>query len=229
MLSHPTVASKSFLITIGDRTVGGLTARDQMIGPWQVPVADCAITLSGYEGNTGEAMAIGERTPLALLDAAASARMAVGEAITNLIAAPVEALNRVKLSANWMAAAGHHGEDARLFDAVRAVGIELCPELEIGIPVGKDSLSMQARWQEGGQAHQSVSPVSLIVTAFAPVVDVRQQLTPLLQRDVESELWLIGLGGGRQRLGGSVLSAMPPGKRRQGNAPGIRWRRARPG
>ncbi|MGV8923878.1 MAG: phosphoribosylformylglycinamidine synthase [Thermomonas sp.] len=210
VLSHPTVASKSFLITIGDRTVGGLTARDQMIGPWQIPVADCAITLSGYDGNTGEAMAIGERTPLALLDPAASARMAVGEAITNLIAAPVEALNRVKLSANWMAAAGHPGEDARLFDAVRAVGIELCPELEIGIPVGKDSLSMQARWQEGGQAHQSVSPVSLIVTAFAPVVDVRQQLTPLLQRDVESELWLIGLGGGRQRLGGSVLAQCHP-------------------
>ncbi len=210
VLSHPTVASKSFLITIGDRTVGGLTARDQMIGPWQIPVADCAITLSGYDGNTGEAMAIGERTPLALLDPAASARMAVGEAITNLIAAPVEALNRIKLSANWMAAAGHHGEDARLFDAVRAIGIELCPELEIGIPVGKDSLSMQARWQDGDQAQQSVSPVSLIVTAFAPVVDVRQQLTPLLQRDVESELWLIGLGGGRQRLGGSVLAQCHP-------------------
>ena len=213
VLSHPTVASKSFLITIGDRTVGGLTARDQMVGPWQIPVADCAITLSGFEGNTGEAMAIGERTPLALLDAAAAARMAVGEAITNLIAAPVEALNRIKLSANWMAAAGHPGEDARLFDAVRAVGIELCPELEIGIPVGKDSLSMQARWQDGGQAQQSVSPVSLIVTAFAPVVDVRQQLTPLLQRDVESELWLIGLGGGRQRLGGSVLAQCHPQRR----------------
>ncbi len=210
VLAHPTVASKSFLITIGDRTVGGLTARDQMIGPWQIPVADCAITLAGFDGHTGEAMAIGERTPLALLDAGASARMAVGEAITNLIAAPVEALNRIKLSANWMAAAGHHGEDARLFDAVRAVGIELCPELELGIPVGKDSLSMQARWQDGSQAHQSVSPVSLIVTAFAPVVDVRQQLTPLLRRDVESELWLIGLGGGRQRLGGSVLAQCHP-------------------
>ena len=214
VLSHPTVASKSFLITIGDRTVGGLTARDQMVGPWQLPVADCAITLSGFDGNTGEAMAIGERTPLALLDAAASARMAVGEAITNLIAAPVEALNRIKLSANWMAAAGHAGEDARLFDAVRAVGIKLCPELELGIPVGKDSLSMQATWQNDGQAggalQKSVSPVSLIVTAFAPVVDVRQQLTPLLQRDVESELWLIGLGGGRQRLGGSVLAQCHP-------------------
>ena len=219
VLSHPSVASKSFLITIGDRTVGGLTARDQMVGPWQVPVADCAITLSGFDGNTGEAMAIGERTPLALLDAAASARMAVGEAITNLIAAPVEALNRIKLSANWMAAAGHPGEDARLFDAVRAIGLELCPELELGIPVGKDSLSMQARWQEGTQAQQSVSPVSLIVTAFAPVVDVRQHLTPLLQRDVESELWLIGLGGGRKRLGGSVLAQCHPERGGSGALP----------
>ncbi|MFS8136634.1 MAG: phosphoribosylformylglycinamidine synthase [Thermomonas sp.] len=210
VLSHPTVASKSFLITIGDRTVGGLTARDQMVGPWQLPVADCAITLSGFDGNTGEAMAIGERTPLALLDAGASARMAVGEAITNLIAAPVESLNRIKLSANWMAAAGHAGEDARLFDAVRAIGIELCPELELGIPVGKDSLSMQAQWQTGDEVQKSVSPVSLVVTAFAPVVDVHQQLTPLLQRDVESELWLIGLGGGLQRLGGSILAQCHP-------------------
>ncbi|MFT4179014.1 MAG: phosphoribosylformylglycinamidine synthase [Thermomonas sp.] len=210
VLAHPSVAAKSFLITIGDRTVGGLTARDQMVGPWQVPVADCAITLSGFDGHAGEAMAVGERTPLALLDAAASARMAVGEAITNLIAAPVEALNRIKLSANWMAAAGHAGEDARLFDAVKAVGMELCPELELGIPVGKDSLSMQAQWQADGEARKSVSPVSLVVSAFAPVVDVRGQLTPLLRRDVESELWLIGLGGGRQRMGGSVLAQCHP-------------------
>ncbi|RZA20179.1 MAG: phosphoribosylformylglycinamidine synthase [Lysobacteraceae bacterium] len=210
VLAHPAVAAKSFLITIGDRTVGGLTVRDQMVGPWQVPVADCAITLSGFDGFTGEAMAIGERTPLALLDPAASARMAVGEAITNLLAAPVESLNRVKLSANWMAAAGHAGEDARLFDAVKAVGMELCPELELSIPVGKDSLSMQAQWQADGDAHKSVSPVSLVVSAFAPVVDVRAQLTPLLRRDVESELWLIGLGAGRQRLGGSVLAQCHP-------------------
>jgi len=210
VLAHPTVASKSFLITIGDRTVGGLTARDQMVGPWQLPVADCAITLSGYEGFTGEAMALGERTPLALLDAAASARMAVGESITNLLAAPVESLNRIKLSANWMAAAGHAGEDARLFDAVKAVGMELCPELELSIPVGKDSLSMQAQWSADGVAQKSVSPVSLIVSAFAPVVDVRQQLTPLLRRDVESELWLIGLGAGKQRMGGSILSQCYP-------------------
>jgi phosphoribosylformylglycinamidine synthase len=210
VLAHPTVAAKSFLVTIGDRSVGGLTARDQMVGPWQVPVADCAITLSGFDGVTGEAMAIGERTPLALLDAAASARMAVGEAITNLIAAPVESLNRVKLSANWMAAAGHPGEDARLFDAVKAVGLQLCPDLELSIPVGKDSLSMQAQWQADGTSHKSVSPVSLVVSAFAPVVDVRRQLTPLLQRDVESELWLVGLGAGKQRMGGSTLAQCHP-------------------
>ncbi|MFT3897037.1 MAG: phosphoribosylformylglycinamidine synthase [Thermomonas sp.] len=206
VLAHPTVAAKSFLITIGDRSVGGLTARDQMVGPWQMPVADCAITLGGFEGFCGEAMAIGERTPLALLDSAAAARMAVGEAITNLCAAPVDALERVKLSANWMAAAGHAGEDALLFDAVKAVGMELCPQLGLSIPVGKDSLSMQAQWQANGEALKSVSPVSLIVSAFAPVRDVRAQLTPLLDREGDSELWLIGLGGGRQRMGGSILA-----------------------
>ena len=227
VLAHPTVASKSFLVTIGDRSVGGLTARDQMVGPWQLPVADCAITFSGFEGFAGEAMAIGERTPLALLDSAAAARMAVGEAITNLCAAPVDAFERIKLSANWMAAAGHAGEDALLFDAVKAVGMELCPQLGLSIPVGKDSLSMQAAWSAGigdsglgiGETqsasanpesritnHKSVSPVSLIVSAFAPVADVREQLTPLLEREVDSELWLIGLGGGRQRMGGSILA-----------------------
>ncbi|HEY0660637.1 MAG TPA: phosphoribosylformylglycinamidine synthase [Lysobacter sp.] len=210
VLAHPTVAAKNFLITIGDRTVGGLTARDQMIGPWQLPMADCAITLSGFDGFVGEAMAIGERTPLALLDAAAAARMAVGEAITNLCAAPVESLNRIKLSANWMAAASHPGEDALLFDAVKAVGLELCPDLELSIPVGKDSLSMQAQWHNDGEPHKSVSPVSLIVSAFAPVVDVRQQLTPLLSREPDTELWLIGLGAGKQRLGGSVLAQCHP-------------------
>ncbi|HEY0503913.1 MAG TPA: phosphoribosylformylglycinamidine synthase [Lysobacter sp.] len=210
VMAHPSVASKNFLVTIGDRTVGGLTARDQMIGPWQLPLADCAITFAGFDGFVGEAMAIGERTPLALVDPAAAARMAVGEAITNLCAAPVESLNRIKLSANWMAAAGHAGEDARLFDAVKAVGLELCPELELSIPVGKDSLSMQAQWHADGATVKSVSPVSLIVSAFAPVVDVRQQLTPQLQRDEESELWLIGLGAGKQRLGGSVLAQCHP-------------------
>ncbi|HIY70390.1 MAG TPA: phosphoribosylformylglycinamidine synthase [Candidatus Luteimonas excrementigallinarum] len=206
VLAHPTVASKSFLITIGDRTVGGLTARDQMVGPWQLPVADCAITLSDFEGNAGEAMSLGERTPLALIDPEAAARMAVGEAITNLCAAPLEGLERIKLSANWMAAAGHEGEGARLFDAVRAVGMELCPTLDLSIPVGKDSLSMQAGWQHEGEDRTSVSPVSLVVTAFAPVRDVSAQLTPLLSERMDTELWLLGLGGGRQRLGGSVLS-----------------------
>jgi phosphoribosylformylglycinamidine synthase len=206
VLAHPTVAAKNFLITIGDRSVGGLTARDQLVGPWQLPVADCAITLSGFDGFAGEAMAIGERTPLALIDAAAAARMAVGEAITNLLAAPVNELAQIKLSANWMAAAGHAGEDAKLFDAVKAVGLELCPALDLSIPVGKDSLSMQAQWQSDGQTHKTVSPVSLIVSAFAPVADVRGQSTPLLSREADTELWLIGLGAGRKRLGGSILA-----------------------
>jgi len=211
VLAHPSVAAKNFLVTIGDRSVGGLTARDQMIGPWQLPLADCAITLSGFEGDAGEAMAIGERTPLALLDPAAAARMAVGEAITNLCAAPVESLQRVKLSANWMAAANFDGEDALLFDAVKAVGLELCPEIELSIPVGKDSLSMQAQWQAAdGSTRRSVSPVSLVVSAFAPVRDVHPQLTPLLDAGDNTELWLIGLGAGRQRLGGSVLAQCHP-------------------
>jgi phosphoribosylformylglycinamidine synthase len=211
VLAHPTVAAKHFLITIGDRSVGGLTARDQQVGPWQMPVADCAITLAGFDTNAGEAMAIGERTPLALIDAAAAARMAVGEAITNLLAAPVESLAQIKLSANWMAAAGHPGEDARLFDAVKAVGLQLCPALDLSIPVGKDSLSMQAQWSADGEAHKSVSPVSLIVSAFAPVRDARAQLTPLLAREPETELWLIGLGAGRKRLGGSILAQVYDG------------------
>ena len=216
VLAHPTVAAKNFLITIGDRSVGGLTARDQLVGPWQMPVADCAITLAGFDTHAGEAMALGERTPLALIDAAASARMAVGEAITNLLAAPVSSLAQIKLSANWMAAAGHPGEDARLFDAVKAVGMALCPALELSIPVGKDSLSMQAQWTQTNasgdvEQHKSVSPVSLIVTAFAAVEDARAQLTPLLSRDGETELWLIGLGAGRKRLGGSILAQVYDG------------------
>ena len=206
VLSHPTVAAKNFLVTIGDRSVGGLTAREQMIGPWQLPMADVAITLAGFDTYAGEAMAVGDRTPLALLNAAASARMAVGEAITNLCAAPLISLDTVKLSANWMAACGHDGEDALLYDAVRAVGMELCPQLDISIPVGKDSLSMQAQWQADGRTEKSVSPVSLVISAFAPVADARQQLTPLLEREGESELWLIGLGAGKQRLGGSILA-----------------------
>jgi len=206
VLAHPSVAAKSFLVTIGDRSVGGLCARDQMVGPWQLPLADCAVTLADFDGVAGEAMAIGERTPLALLDAAASARMAVGEALTNLAAAPVQSLREVKLSANWMAAAAHPGEDARLFDAVHAVGMELCPALGIGIPVGKDSLSMQAQWTAPEGVQKTVSPVSLVVSAFARVADVRPTLTPVLSREPDTELWLIGLGAGKQRLGGSILA-----------------------
>ncbi len=207
VLQLPAVADKSFLITIGDRTVTGLVARDQMVGPWQVPVADVAVTLADYEGYAGEAMAMGERTPVALLHPAASGRMAVGEALTNLAAARIGALGDVKLSANWMAAAGHGGEDAALFDTVRAVGMELCPALGIAIPVGKDSLSMRTAWREQGEAREMTAPLSLIVSAFAPVLDARRTLTPELRRDAgESELILIDLGKGRNRLGASALA-----------------------
>ena len=209
VLRLPAVASKNFLITIGDRSVGGFTARDQMIGPWQVPVADVAVTAMGYETIRGECFAMGERTPLALLDAAASARMAVGEAITNLAAADVGEIGRIKLSANWMAAAGHGHEDAALFDAVRAIGIEFCPALGVSIPVGKDSLSMRTKWDVEGVQKQVTAPLSLIVTAFAVVDDVRRTLTPQLQPDAEvgeTELVLIDLGFGQNRLGASALA-----------------------
>ncbi|MCI4440180.1 phosphoribosylformylglycinamidine synthase [Tibeticola sp.] len=206
VLGHPTVASKRFLITIGDRTVGGLTHRDQMVGPWQVPVADCAVTLADYAGFAGEAMSMGERTPLAATDAPASGRMAVAEAITNLLAAPIE-LNRVKLSANWMAACGEPGEDAALYDTVKAVGLELCPALGVSIPVGKDSLSMRTQWTHEGEARKVVSPVSLIVSAFATLDDVRGTLTPQLDAACEdSTLILVDLGRGRMRMGGSILA-----------------------
>jgi phosphoribosylformylglycinamidine synthase len=209
VLRHPAVACKNFLITIGDRTVGGLTVRDQMVGPWQIPVADCAVTASGFEATTGEAMAMGERPVLALLDAAASARMAVGEAVTNIAAAQIAKLSDVRLSANWMAACGQHDEDARLFDAVKAVGAELCPALGIAIPVGKDSLSMKSVWQAAdGEAHTQTAPVSLVVSAFAPAANVRRSLTPQLQLDTgdATELVLIDLSAGRNRLGGSILA-----------------------
>src|SRR5207253_445521 len=190
VLQLPAVADKTFLITIGDRTIGGLCARDPMVGPWQVPVADVAATLVDYKGYAGEAMAMGERTPLALIDPAASGRMAVGEAITNIAAAGVRALADIKLSANWMAAARHPGEDAALYDTVRAVALELCPALGISIPVGKDSLSMQTSWDD----KQVVAPLSLIVSAFAPVEDARDTLTPQLREDAgDTELLLIDL------------------------------------
>ena len=208
VLRLPTVASKNFLITIGDRSVTGQVVRDQMVGPWQVPVADVGVTSSGYETYTGEAMAMGERTPVAVIDAAASGRMAVGEAITNIAAARIEKLPDVKLSANWMAPAGHPGEDAALFDTVRAVGMELCPELGISIPVGKDSMSMKSVWQtESGEQKQVTAPISLIVSAFSPVMDIRKTLTPQLRRDKgKTELILLDLGRGKNRLGGSALT-----------------------
>jgi phosphoribosylformylglycinamidine synthase len=206
VLSHPTVASKRFLVTIGDRTVGGLSHRDQMVGPWQVPVADCAVTLADYAGWAGEAMSMGERTPLAALDAAASGRMAVAEAITNLLAAPIE-LPRVKLSANWMAACGEPGEDAALYATAKAVGMALCPALGVSIPVGKDSLSMRTQWQVDGEQKKVTSPVSLIVSAFASLPDVRGTLTPQLDaQEADTTLVLVDLGKGRHRMGGSILA-----------------------
>jgi len=202
VLNHPTVASKKFLITIGDRTVGGMVARDQLVGPWQLPVADVAVTANSYSGYGGEAMAMGERTPLALISSPASARMAVGEAITNIAAAGVSRLQDIRLSANWMAAAGTEGEDAKLYDAVQAVGMELCPALGITIPVGKDSMSMQTRWQDKAVT----SPLSLIISAFSPLGDVRETLTPELKPEGESVILLMDLGAGRNRLGGSILA-----------------------
>ena len=207
VLRAPTVADKTFLIAIGDRTVGGLCSRDQCVGPWQVPVADCATTLLTFDGYAGEAFAIGERTPIAAINGPASGRMAVAEALTNLAAAPVRDLSLVKLSANWMAAAGAPGEDATLFDTVRAVALELCPALGISIPVGKDSMSMRTRWTDHGGDHDVVSPVSLVVSAFAPCDDVRPAWTPQLQTGVgPASLVLIDLSGGQARLGGSILA-----------------------
>ena len=212
VLQQPTVASKSFLITIGDRTVGGLNTRDQFVGPWQVPVADCAVTLMDYKGYRGEVMAMGERTPVAVIDAPAAARLAVGEAITNLLAADIRSLEDVKLSANWMAACGAPGEDAKLYDSVKAVGMELCPALGISIPVGKDSLSMATAWQDENESKKVIAPVSLIISAFASVQDVRKTLTPLLKLNLpngellDTELILIDLGRGKNRIAGSILA-----------------------
>jgi phosphoribosylformylglycinamidine synthase len=206
VLKHPAVAGKHFLITIGDRSVTGMVCRDQMVGPWQVPVSDVAVTASAFDTYTGEAMAMGERTPLALINSPASGRMAVGEAITNIAAASIEDISDIRLSANWMAAVGHEGEDGNLYDTVRAVGMELCPTLGICIPVGKDSMSMQTSWIEDGESKAVTSPLSLIISAFAPVSDVRKTLTPQLRRtDDPGSLILIDLGNGANRLGGSIL------------------------
>jgi phosphoribosylformylglycinamidine synthase len=206
VLQLPSVADKTFLVTIGDRTVGGLSARDPMVGPWQVPVADVAATLLDFDGYSGEAMAIGERTSLALIDAPASGRMAIGEALTNIAAAAIDQLRDVKLSANWMAPAGHPGEDAALYDTVRAVALDLCPALGISIPVGKDSMSMRTAWREGNVDKAVTAPVSLIVSAFAAIVDARRVMTPQLRTDVASVLLLVDLGNGKNRLGGSALA-----------------------
>ena len=207
VLRLPGVADKTFLITIGDRTVTGLVARDQMVGPWQVPVADVAVTLAGYETNAGEAFAIGEKAPLALINAPASGRMAIGEAITNIAAAKIDDISNLKLSANWMAPAGHAGEDAALFETVKAVGMELCPALGISIPVGKDSMSMKTIWNEDGESKAVTAPISLVVTAFANTTDARKTLTPQLRIDQgDTKLILIDLGHGQNRMGGSALA-----------------------
>ena len=206
VLRLPGVSDKTFLVTIGDRSVTGQIVRDQMVGPWQVPVSDVAVTASGFEGYAGEAMALGERAPLALIDPASSGRMAVAEAITNIAAAAVERMADIKVSANWMAAAGHPGEDAALYDTVRAVALELCPEIGISIPVGKDSLSMKTTWTLNETTNTVVAPLSLVISAFAPVADIRRTLTPLLQTSLDSVLILVDLGAGLDRLGGSALA-----------------------
>jgi phosphoribosylformylglycinamidine synthase len=207
LLRFPAIADKTFLISIGDRTVGGMISRDQMVGPWQVPVADVAVSISDYFGHTGEAMAMGERTPVAVLDAPASGRLALGEALTNILAADIGSLSDVKLSANWMAACGEPGEDAALYATVHAIGEELCPALGIAIPVGKDSLSMKTVWGEGAGRKSVVAPVSLIITAFAPVADVRKTWTPQLRTDIGATvLLLVDLGKGANRLGASSLA-----------------------
>ncbi|SFV83625.1 Phosphoribosylformylglycinamidine synthase, synthetase subunit / Phosphoribosylformylglycinamidine synthase, glutamine amidotransferase subunit [hydrothermal vent metagenome] len=206
ILQLPTVASKNFLITIGDRSVTGMVARDQFVGPWQVPVADCAISLADYVGYQGEIMSLGEKTPLALVNAESAARMTIGEALTNMLGGYVEDIHHISLSANWMSASGHPGEDAKLFAAVKSVGMDLCPELGLTVPVGKDSMSMRSSWVENGEDKVVTAPLSLIITAFAKTPDARLQITPLLNTDEASELWLIDLGFGQNRMGGSCLA-----------------------
>ncbi len=207
LLRLPTIASKSFLITIGDRSITGMVTRDQMVGPWQIPVANAAVTCADYKGYTGEAMATGERPPVALINPKASARLSIAEAITNIACAKIDKISDIKISANWMAAAGYEGEDSNLYDAVETVGLELCPALGIAVPVGKDSMSMKTVWEDNGQSKAVISPISLNITTFAPVTDVRKTVTPQLRTDKgESELLLIDLGHGKNRLGGSCLA-----------------------
>ncbi|HEX5797842.1 MAG TPA: phosphoribosylformylglycinamidine synthase [Candidatus Saccharimonadales bacterium] len=202
----PSVGSKKFLITIGDRTVGGMSVRDPMVGPWQVPVSDVAVTANSFNSDSGEALSIGERTPIALLNAPASARMAIGEAITNISAARITKLTDIKLSANWMAASGHKNEDEKLFDTVKAVGEELCPKLGLTIPVGKDSLSMRTSWRDSGKDKSVASPVSLIISAFAPIEETSAVLTPMLHKEESTTLIFIDLANGKKRLGGSAFA-----------------------
>ncbi|MGB0468313.1 MAG: phosphoribosylformylglycinamidine synthase [Pontibacterium sp.] len=207
VMKLPAVGSKSFLITIGDRSITGTVARDQMVGPWQVPVADCAVTTASYDTHAGEAMAMGERTPLALVDSPASGRMAIGETLTNLAAARIEKIADIKLSANWMCAASHPGEGEKLYDTVKAVGMELCPQLGISIPVGKDSMSMRTVWNDGGEEKAVTAPMSVVISGFAPVLDARKTLTPQLRTDQgETDLILLDLGNGKNRLGLSALA-----------------------
>ena len=223
LLRLPAIADKGFLVTIGDRSVGGMICRDPLVGPWQVPVSDVAVTTSGLRGSTGEAMSLGERPAVAILDAPASGRIAVGEAITNLAAADVRALGDVKLSANWMASCGDPAEDADLYDTVRALGEELCPALGIAIPVGKDSLSMRSAWLADGAGRAVVSPLSLVVTACAPVGDVRRTLTPALETgEGPTALVLVDLGAGQDRIGGSCLAQVYGCDRRCRAGPGRR-------
>ena len=220
VLALPAVASKNFLITIGDRTITGLVHRDQMVGPWQVPVADAAVTATAYCDYTGEAMAMGERTPIALFDAAASGRMAIAESLTNIACASIEKIGDIKLSANWMVAAGHGSEDQKLFETVKAVAMDLCPQLGICIPVGKDSMSMRTVWNNDGNEKSNTAPLSLIVSAFSPVNDIRKTLTAQLQTDQgDTSLLLIDLGRGKKRLAGSALGQVY--SRMQGTAPDL--------
>ena len=201
----PTVAAKNFLITIGDRSVGGMTHRDQMVGKYQTPVADCAVTMMGFNTYRGEAMSMGEKPTVALFDAPASGRMCVGEAITNIAAVNIGDIGNIKLSANWMAACGNEGEDEKLYRTVEAVS-KACQALDLSIPVGKDSLSMKTVWQDGEEKKSVVSPLSLIISAFAPVQDVRKTVTPELKNTADSVLLAVDLGFGKARMGGSALS-----------------------